>query len=180
MATIEEMQAQLDEIMATSYKITPEEEKKAELARALERQYAILDEQRSERLQAEADIACAEVRAKHKAALKDIPIEAFWSLEAYKLCGVGWLVLGPEDKGWAADALKAEGKLKGEDGVKLWESNPDTCRVAVCRATLASPVPADKLSRALMDAPKFVVSCYRKVEQLGGSQLKQAAGKSAG
>jgi hypothetical protein len=110
----------------------------------------------------------------------DRPIDVVWNLNAHKICGVGWLVLGADDAGKAAEALKASGKLDGSGKYKIQERNPDVCRPIVGRATLASPVAKEELTKALMVAPDFVIACYEKVKELSGSQLLEVAGKSTG
>jgi hypothetical protein len=177
MATIEEMQVRLDKLKGTSFKPGDDEQKKIEIAKECERQIERIDEELSEKLQNDARAALLDVKDKLLDEGRDIPIDAFWSLSAYKLCGVGWLVLGPEDKGHAAEALKASGKLDGSGKYQIQQKNPDVCRVAVCRATLACPVEKERLSRALMDAPEFVVAAFEKMRDLGGAYVKDVAGK---
>ncbi len=180
MATIEEMQARLARLKGTSFALTDAERKHDELAREIEKEGERLDEERSVRLQAEARAAYADARSKMLEDGIDKPIDVVWSLNAFKLCGVGWLVLGPEDAGKAAEALRSSGKLDGSGKYKVQEKNPDTCRVVVQRAMVAAPVPKEDLSRALMTAPEFVVACYEKVRDLSGAYLQEVAGKSSG
>lgn len=181
MATIEEMQARLDRLRGTSHRPSDDEQKKIELAKECERELVRIDEEMSEELQNQARAAMLDVKEKLSEKpdneRRDIPIDAFWSLSAYKLCGVGWLVLGPEDKGHAAEALKSSGKLDGSGKYQIQQKNPDICRVAVCRATLACPIPKEQLSRALVDAPEFVVAAFEKMRELGGAYVKDVAGK---
>lgn len=181
MATIEEMQERLARLKGKSHKPSDEEQKKIEIAKECERELARIDEELSEELQNQARAALLDVKEKlaekPEGERRDIPIDAFWSLSAFKLCGVGWLVLGPEDKGHAAEALKSSGKLDGSGKYQIQQKNPDVCRVAVCRAVLASPVSKDELSRKLMEAPEFVVAAFEKMRELGGAYVKDVAGK---
>jgi hypothetical protein len=183
MATIEELRAQRDALRSLSFKLSDEEQEKADMALDIERHQMRLDEELSIRLQAEARIAYAEAKAELAEKQIDTPIDVVWSLQAYKLCKVGWLVIGPEDKGHAAMALKASGKLDGSGKYKVQEKDPDRCREALCRTTtpgcgvIKAPPTKDALSRALMDAPEFVVACFEKMRELGGAYVKDVAGK---
>lgn len=180
MATIEEMKARLEKLKGTSFALSKEELARDELAREIEKQGERLDEEMSTRLQAQARDAYADVRAKMIEGDCERPIDVVWNLNAHKMCGVGWLVLGADDAGQAAQALKASGKLDGSGKYKIQERNPDTCRVVVQRAMLAAPVPREDLSNRLMSAPDFVVACYEKVRELSGAHLLEVAGKSSG
>ena len=186
MGQLEEMRERVAKLKAMSFVLSPEEEELAKLAREEQQEQERLDAQLSKMLDAKADIALMMARSK----LENAPLAAIWSAEAHKLCGVGWLILGAEDKGYAALALKASGKLDGSGKYKVQEMDPDVCCAAVVRAAVASPfgenrgeenkANRDKLSRALTDAPHFVVACYRRIEMLSGSVLQDAAGKSTG
>lgn len=194
MSQLEEMRERVAKLKAMSYVLSPEEEELAKLAREEQTEQARLDTQLAKTLDARADIALMAARAAADEAAKATgktapPLAAIWSAEAHNLCGVGWLVLGPEDKGYAALALKASGKLDGSGKYKVQEMDPDVCCAAVVRACVTSPFgdnrPGDankanreRLSRALTDAPHFVVACYRRIEMLSGSVLQDAAGKS--
>ncbi len=180
MATIEEMKARLARLKGTSFALTDAERLHDELARDIEKEGERLDEERSLRLQAEARSAYADIRAGMAETGAEFPVDVVWNLNAYKQCGVGWLVLGSDDAGKAAEALRASGKLDGSGKYKIQERNPDTCRQVVARATLAAPIPKEDLSRALMVVPDFVVACYEKVRELSGAHLLEVAGKSSG
>lgn len=190
MGQLEEMQARVEALRQKSH-VSVERRKLAELARQELKEHERLDKELAEQLQEEADIALVQVRASLEAAGSQLPTDAFWSLEAFKItaahggAGVGWLVLGPEDRGFAADALKASGKLDGSGKFKIQETHPDVCCAAVVRACLWSPfgdnkIAANKerLDNALTDAPEFVVAAYQRVKMLGGSVLNDVAGKS--
>lgn len=180
MATIEEMKARLARLKGTSLALSEDELARDELMREIEKQGERLDDELSTRLQSEARAAFADIRATMIEEGKERPVDVVWNLNAHKLCGVGWLVLGADDAGKAAEALKASGKLDGSGKYKIQERNPDTCRVVVQRAMLAAPVPREELSRKLMDVPDFVVACYEKVRELSGAQLQEVVGKSSG
>jgi hypothetical protein len=184
MGQIEEMRARVDALKKKTH-VSAERTELAELAREELKERDRLDRELAELLQQDADIALALVRAMLDTAEAPPPTDAFWSLEAHKLAGVGWLVLGPEDKGYAAEALKAAGKLDGSGKFKIQETHPDICCATVVRACLWSPfgdnkdkANREKLNRALTDAPEFVVAAYQRVKALGGSVLNDAAGKS--
>lgn len=173
---IDDLDAQLAAAKAISYKLNDEEIERREKARLIEAQYERINKELSERLEAEADIATASARAQYG---EKLPIGNMWSAEAHKLCGIGWLVLGPGDHGYAIEALKNAGSYNPDrKGVQVIESDIDVMLPVVQKAILRAPIKLENYSDALTKAPHFVVACFRKVEELGGSGAREAKGKS--
>lgn len=171
-----ELDRQLKEAEALTFKLDERERERARKRSEIVAQYRRADVELGERLAAEADAALAEELIKTKGR---VPLDAMWSIEAHKLCGIGWLVLGPGDHGYAIEAMKSAGAYDVDrKGVKVIESDVDVMLPVVQKGIVRAPIELKNYSDALTKAPHFVLACFRKIEELGASGAKEVRGKS--
>lgn len=184
------LKAKRDALKLTTYKLDTEEQEAADLAAEIEAEQKRIDGELAKRLCAEADVAKAKVIASGYKG----PIRAIYNVNAWKLSDghVGWLVMGPTDKGKAVEIMRQGGKYKAGDGLKLLETDPDTFVPALEQAVLASPMHPDypvkpedmakrqQIGRALQDVPEWARAAYGIASELAGGVAEETGKKSSG
>lgn len=175
MSRIEELRKSLAAAKEISNKAPPELLEEAKLAAEIDAEHERADKELLEKLNAEAHIALAEAKAE----APRIPLTAIVSLPAHKICGLGWLVLGPGDVGYAIQALKRTGTFDPTANVLQGAANDiDIITANVSTAVVRAPVKLDNYSDALTKAPPFARACFNLVEQMRGAGATEVEGKS--
>lgn len=176
MSKIAELKARLEAAKGVSNKASSELLEEAKLAAEIDAEHERADKEMLEKLNAEAQIALAEAKSE----APRVPLTAIVSLPAHKICGLGWLVLGPGDVGYAIQALKRTGTFDPTANVLQGAANDiDIITANVSTAIVRAPQKLENYSDALTKAPPFARACFTLVEQMRGAGATEVEGKSA-
>ncbi len=176
MSKIAELKARLEAAKNVNNKASAELLEEAEIARQVDAENDRADAEMLEKLNAEAQIALVEAKAE----APRVPLTAIVSLHAHKICGLGWLVLGPGDVGYAIQALKRTGTFDPTANVLQGAANDiDIITANVSTAIVRAPQKLENYSDALTKAPPFARACFALVEEMRGAGAAEVEGKSA-
>lgn len=177
MSKIAELKARLEAAKNVNNKASPELLEEADLAAQIDAEHDRADRELLERLTAQAQIALVEAREEKG---PSFPLTAVVSIEAHKICGLGWLVLGPGDVGYAIQALKRTGTFDPTANLLQGAANDiDIITANVSTSIVRAPVKKDNYSDDLTKVPPFARICFIHVEQLRGAGVIEVEGKSA-